>query len=193
MEDSSSVTQELVHNGLMRLAEFLRERLTEHGSQAKFARATKISDGTVSKWARGEMDRAPNFVNCIRIAVWARESPLTIFEMAERPDYAELFNELFPEYTHKPAQEAVSICPSNDPDHISYHRDLEKILHLAAEEKLKTGIIANIEAMRDKALPPSSGDAGTEGKHGPGSPLGPVLDTDKIVPKKRRRRKGFGD
>lgn len=50
------------------------------------------------------MDRAPNFENCIRIANWSNKTPFEVFEMAERPDYAETFNELFPDYEPKPAQ-----------------------------------------------------------------------------------------
>jgi repressor LexA len=80
----------------MRLCEWIQEKLSGRGTQAHFARKSGISSGTVSKWAQGEMDRAPNFENCLRIAAYFQVPPEQIFEMAERPEYGKLFSELLP-------------------------------------------------------------------------------------------------
>jgi transcriptional regulator with XRE-family HTH domain len=114
----------------MRLCEFMREKLSERGTQAKFARKTRISTGTVSKWAQGGMNRAPNFTNCIRIANYFGIEPRIVFEMAERPDFEKVFIELFPDYKANPAPPADSICPDKNPLHISYYQMLEDIWHI---------------------------------------------------------------
>jgi len=80
----------------MRLCEWIQGKLSGRGTQAHFARKSGISSGTVSKWAQGEMDRAPNFENCLRIASYFQVPPEQIFEMAERPEYGKLFSELLP-------------------------------------------------------------------------------------------------
>jgi len=115
----------------MKLSDFLQQKLKTRGMQAKFARATGISDGTASKWARGGMDRSPNFENCIRIAAWAKMSPIQIFDMAEKPEYADLFLGLFPNYNADSSTTEPPICPDNNPAHIAYHEILEKVLHHA--------------------------------------------------------------
>ena len=80
----------------MKLAEFMKEQLAgKRGSQARFVRKAEISEGTVSKWAQGGMDRAPNFENCLRIAVYFKVQPAEVFEMAERPEYGRLFDMLY--------------------------------------------------------------------------------------------------
>jgi hypothetical protein len=88
------------------------------------------------------MDHAPNFENCLRIARWSSESPLKIFEMAGRADYAELFYELFPDHQVTPANDADLKCPDSNPNHSSYHAMLEEILN--GPEFWSRGIIANV-------------------------------------------------
>lgn len=143
----------------MKLSEFMREKLQGYGTQAKFARKAKISTATASKWAAGEFDRAPNFENCLRIAAYFSVSPLHVFEMADRPDFSELFLELFPEYQPKPLPETVSACCEN-------HIEECKLLHviLKGPKWWADGIRANLEAMHSK----SSGGPVTEGDQGPG-------------------------
>ena len=134
-------------------------RLAKRGEQAKFARETKISDGTASKWARGDMkDRAPNFENCIRIAKWAGVSPLEVFDMAERPDYRELFLDLFPNYELAPAPLQDEIGHCNSPTHARYHEMLKDILHGTRKDAgvWIHGIASNLIAMSRAATAPET-------------------------------------
>lgn len=129
----------------MKLSEFLKEKLSARGAQAKFARATGISDGTVSKWARGEMERAPNFENCIRIAIWAGNTPIEIFEMAERPDFIALFRDLFPDYSREAdlaAKKGKGKFTCSHAEHRDEHEMLEKIL--IADSKAAEWIHGNL-------------------------------------------------
>lgn len=173
----------------MRLSEYMKEQLIGRGVQAKFARKAKISTGTVSKWAQGDMDRAPNFENCIRIANYFGLAPLEVFEMAERPEFADLFKELFPHYERIPAPVVASPCLENNPDHISYHTMLEDILHGTRHDAnfWRDGIIANLKAMRLAAL---SGDSTPKGDHGPHPVLGNVRNADRLTYKDPESKRG---
>jgi len=124
----------------------MKENLVGRGTQAKFARKARISTGTVSKWAQGEMDRAPNFENCIRIANYFNLTPIQVFEMADRPDYKALFSELFPDYEQKPAPKDDSskfLC-SND-QHRILQIKLDEVLH--SEQRCVDAVTAGVEAL----------------------------------------------
>ncbi|GAF73421.1 unnamed protein product [marine sediment metagenome] len=64
--------------------------------------------------------------------------------------------------TENTVADVVGLCPHGNPGHILYHAQLEEILH-APEQKWVIGIIANLEAMHDKA---KSSTMPPEGDHG---------------------------
>ncbi len=141
----------------MRLSDFLKEKLQGRGTQASFARSTKISDGTVSKWAKGEIERAPNFENCLRIAAYFKVEPVHIFEMADRPDYLVLFRTFFPESKKRVGEITAPLDPyqqlwpgCQNPLHPKYHERLEGILHSNAIDEdgtpIYSGIVVNINS-----------------------------------------------
>jgi transcriptional regulator with XRE-family HTH domain len=164
----------------MELSEFLKDQLKGRGTQAKFARTSGISDGTVSKWAKGGMDRAPNFENCIRIATGTRRTPLEIFEMAERPEFSKLFLKLFPDYQQKPATEEdadVFICPHKE--HRELHDMLEEIA-ISKDESLIYGISINLKSLSASA----TGRPYSSGAVKPDDPPTAARSGDKMRPKK---------
>ena len=173
----------------MKLSEFLQERLAGRGTQAKFSRETGISDGTVSKWARGDLDRAPNFENCIWIAKYFGETPADIFLMAERTDYLRLFENLFPEYGTKrlSATEQRGCCK----EHFYICRMLEDILH---EKESPIGpigdwITGNIKTFHATLRQTTPGSTSHEGelKNGRRPDPGPTFTTRGKEIRGRRR------
>lgn len=181
---------------IMKLSEFMKEKLEGRGTQAKFSRIAGISSGTVSKWAQGEMDRAPNFENCLRIANYFRISPIQVFEMANRPDYGRLFQELFPDYRREEKQITASVCPDQDPNHERYANILESVLH-SNDEKCIRAVTTMLEAIEEKTTPPrgqpapvpahpgskaeaSSAGGGLKPEHGPFKVTDPVRPGDRI-------------
>jgi transcriptional regulator with XRE-family HTH domain len=131
---------------MMKLSDFLHSRFAGRGNQAKFARKTGISDGTVSKWATEDLERAPNFENCLRIADYFGVNPEEIFGLADRLDYIELYRRFFPEsQERKIGNEEENLSPYLCPKHKDYHRMLEEILH--APGKWSAGMLVNIESL----------------------------------------------
>jgi transcriptional regulator with XRE-family HTH domain len=139
---------------VVRLSDFMSENLKGRGTPARFGRKAGVSSGTVSKWARGDMESAPNFENCIRIANYFRLPPPQVFEMAERPDYTKLFGELFPDYE--------GVKPEPDPgtvlceQHARLLKMADELLHDPSwENGIKTNIIGLHAAMT--GAPPDLG------------------------------------
>lgn len=163
----------------------MQEKLIGRGTQAKFARRAGITTGTVSKWAKGEMTSAPNFENCIRIAKYFDLAPTEVFEMAERPDFTKLFLELFPDYQPRTESTENSLCPENNPDHLAFHREMERIMHEYPRGEAITRVaLPSLRAIIEAALSPQP-----EGKQF--SPEAPIAPGDRIRfkrPKTHRRR-----
>lgn len=189
---------------VMKLSEYLQEKLQKRGTQARFARNAKISDATASKWARGEMDRAPNFENCLRIARYFKMSPLDIFEMAERPDYRDLFIELFPDYVPEAFQEpepSIAI----EAHHKKLHEYFEHILcsgmplaewlagNIAIFYAQLTGTKLDTDAVAGVKIAEESAGGPAEGEHGPfdtaAMPIPGVSRVEFAEPVPQRRRK----
>lgn len=139
----------------MKLSEFLRQKLNKRGEQAKLARKLGISTATASKWASGEIDVQPRFEGCLKIATHYGISPIEVFEMAERPDFKDLFLELVPGFERKPApiqDDNAFVC--HNPEHRMLHQLLDEILDGKREDAddWRNGIIANLRAMRLAAI-----------------------------------------
>ena len=65
-------------------------------NQAKFAKAIGVKESTVTRWKNNRVP--PNYENCLRIAKLLNEHPITIFELAGRPGYIDLFKHFSPDY-----------------------------------------------------------------------------------------------
>jgi len=79
--------------------------------------------------------------------------PLIVFEAANKREFKELFRFFLPEYEPKPAPPKHSICPTNNPDHISYQEKLEDILHHPREEA-RNAVIYVILGAHSRMEPP---------------------------------------
>ncbi len=78
---------------MSQLSKFLRERLSDRGSQLRLAEALGTSPGTVTKWVSGE--NTPNFESCLRLADYLGVEPARIFRLTGKMDYYQLYLRAF--------------------------------------------------------------------------------------------------
>lgn len=169
----------------MTLYELLIQWFKEH-SQTEFAEKAGVQESTVSRWKNKEVP--PTFENCLRIARAMNEDPRKIFEAANKPQFAELFESFLPGYKPpEPTPAAEFSC--QDPSHSDWHKLLDAILNSQSDQSgfWITGIKSNLIAMARAA----SG-ATSKGEHGPFDVTAPFLPGDnfefrKSKPKRRRK------
>ncbi len=126
----------------MELVDLLNQWFSNN-SQDEFARAAGVTPSAVSRWKNGVAP--PTFENCLRIAKAMRVDPLDIFAAAEKPEFTELYKHFLPDYAPAPAPAPLqaSTCPDNNPDHISYHENLERILHDGGDAEILAALAVN--------------------------------------------------
>ena len=109
------------------LDEFLKDRFSERGRQAEFCRKTRIESGSVTKWKKGS---PPDFENCLRIADYFEKTPLEIFAMAGKPEFASLYKRFFPEYRR---EELVETDLYKNRRHAEFHERFQEYLTYGVE------------------------------------------------------------
>lgn len=122
-----------------KLGRFLTKELSDYGKQVHFARETKFSPGTVTKWVKGE--NVPNFENCLIIADYFDLDPGRVFKMAGKLDYFRLYQRLL-----KRAQYQVELCER-----------FQKLIDEGMEKDLET-ILSSLESqLTDSEIDEDSG------------------------------------
>ena len=109
------------------LGEFLKDRFSERGKQAEFCRKTGLESGSVTKWKNGS---PPDFENCLRIADYFDKTPLEIFTMAGKPEFASLYKRFFPEYRR---EELTETDLYKNQRHAKFHTRLQEYLAYGIE------------------------------------------------------------
>lgn len=95
--------------------------------------------------------------------------------------------ELLPEDERAIAANCHSVCPDNDPDHISYHETAERVLHSGNEMLIKVMAIG-LEAIASQLDGFSPDGPPTKRKHGPFLPDATLAPGDKIRVSRSKRK-----
>lgn len=127
----------------MKLHQLLAEHFQEH-SQTEFARKAGVQQSTVSRWKNGDIP--PTFENCLRIALALDRDPQEIFAAADKPEFALLYRQMFPEWRIRPvSEEEFYRRLSLDSAHVQAHRRLQDILNTGGVAEI--GIVINVDCI----------------------------------------------
>jgi transcriptional regulator with XRE-family HTH domain len=133
-------------------------------------------------------DLRPATISAIETTGNYKPETLKAIAKALQVSLADIYS-LIPDKTPKPTSPADSICPDNNPDHISYHQEMEKILHeYPVGERITPVALSALRAMIEAASGPAP-----EGDHGSFRPTDaprPGIDqVEFVVPVPKRKRK----